>query len=180
MQQEARLRRAMHLSAQAVPELRLLQLALSVKNIDLAKKVRYKKRTVHKSEIADRGVFVGRTYRDLGEFTRVEPDLNVVEMDTIAGCRGSSAVLLSLYLRCAGLQLYYWMPRRRSDLVKQVFDWLEGRLGLERFREVFPVILADRGGEFARPAELETSTMGVEAIHADDVILTPKLLMRKK
>ena len=133
---------------------------LHARNIDLPKKVKYKKRRVHKSAPKDKGVYVGRTYEDFCRFIAASPALCVVEMDTVAGCMGTDAALLTLYRRDIGLQLYYWMPQHTAENVKHVFDWLEDRLGAEKFREVFPIILTDRGSEFARPSELETGLDG--------------------
>lgn len=47
--------------------------ALSVKNVDLPKKVTYKVRNVHRSEITDTGIFEGRTYKDFRAFMKVHP-----------------------------------------------------------------------------------------------------------
>ena len=44
--------------------------ALSVKNIDLPKKVAYKVRNVHKTEIDDSRVFEGRTFKDYQEYIK--------------------------------------------------------------------------------------------------------------
>ena len=67
--------------------------ALSVKNIDFPKKVKYKPRKSHGSEIDDMGVFVGRTYHDYTEFMKEFPDTKVIEMDTVIGPAGSKKVL---------------------------------------------------------------------------------------
>ena len=55
---------------------------LSVKNIDLPKKVVYKVRSVHKTEINDPRIFEGRTFKDYQEYIKAHPDTPVVEMDT--------------------------------------------------------------------------------------------------
>ena len=44
--------------------------ALSVKNIDLPKKVKYKVRNVHTTEITDSSVYEGRTYKDFQNFLK--------------------------------------------------------------------------------------------------------------
>ena len=48
--------------------------ALSVKNIDLPKKVKYKIRSLCRSKAADKAIFEGRTYRDFQEFIKEFPD----------------------------------------------------------------------------------------------------------
>ena len=61
--------------------------ALSVKNIDLPKKVKYKIRSSCRSKAADKAIFEGRTYRDFQEFIKEFPDARVTEMDTVLGVK---------------------------------------------------------------------------------------------
>lgn len=129
--------------------------ALSVKNLDLAKKVKYKLRRPHKSEIVDRSIFQQRTYADFQEFIQTNPDTRVVEMDTVLGCRGSHKVLLTLFFRSCSLMLAYLLNDKTADSVKDLFNRLERKLTPEIFRSTFPLILTDRGGEFSDPESLE-------------------------
>lgn len=81
--------------------------ALSVRNIDLPRKVKYKLRKPHSSEICDKGIFEGRTYKDFLKCLEACPDTNVVEMDTVVGCEGSHKVFLTLFFRSCKLMLIY-------------------------------------------------------------------------
>lgn len=93
--------------------------ALSVKNVDLPRKVAYKLRRPHKSEIVDTGIFENRTYKDFLSLLEEHPDLNVVEMDTVVGCEGSHKVFLTLYFRCCKLMLIYLLPDKKKSLLKK-------------------------------------------------------------
>lgn len=62
---------------------------LSVANLDLLKKVRYKPRQAHASEISNTGIFEGRTYKDYQAFISQNPDTRVTEIDTVVGCESS-------------------------------------------------------------------------------------------
>ena len=135
--------------------------ALSVKNIDLPRKVKYKLRKPHPSEINDMGIFEGRTYKDFSAFMAQHPDTNAVVMDTVVGCEGSHKVFLTLYFRCCKLMLIYLLPGKTTSCVKKVFDSIEKALGTLAFCQLFPVILTDRGSEFSDPDALETGTDGV-------------------
>lgn len=135
--------------------------ALSVKNIDLPRKVKYKLRKPHPSEINNTGIFQGRTYKDFTAFLTEHPDTNVVEMDTVVGCEGSHKVFLTLYFRCCKLMLIYLLPDKTTASVKKIFDSLEKVLGTLMFCQLFPVILTDRGSEFSNPDALETGTDGI-------------------
>ena len=62
---------------------------LSVGNLDLPRKVRYKKRKKKKSVRVDKKCHVGRTYEDFLSFMEEHPDYAVVEMDSVEGKRDS-------------------------------------------------------------------------------------------
>lgn len=59
---------------------------LTARNVDLKRKVKFKPRKVHKSQISDRRVFNGRTYAD---FQQLHLE-SFVEMDTVHSAVGSS------------------------------------------------------------------------------------------
>lgn len=134
---------------------------LSVNNLDLARKVKYKLRKPHQSEIKDTGIFENRTFKDFTSFMASSPDTNVVEMDTVLGCEGNHKVLLTFYFRNCKCMLAYLLPNKTPRAVTSVFDQLENRLTTFGFRNTFPVILTDRGGEFRDPERLEA---GVENV----------------
>jgi IS30 family transposase len=130
---------------------------LSVKNIDLPKKVKYKPRkTSTEIFIRDNGIFEGRTYNDFTKYITLYPESNVVEMDTVLGCEGSRKVLLTLYFRNCHLMLAYLLDHKRADLVTNVFDRLEKKICTLNFCLTFPVILTDRGTEFSNPNAIES------------------------
>lgn len=135
--------------------------ALSVKNIDLPRKVKYKLRKPHSSEINDKGIFEERTYKDFLNYIQTYPDTNVVEMDTVVGCDGSQKVLLTLFFRSCKLMLIYLLPDKTTTSVKKVFDRIEEKISTLGFCNTFPVILTDRGLEFSKPDELETGMENV-------------------
>lgn len=129
---------------------------LSVRNLDLARKVKYKPRKVKRQELKVPSWCEGRTYADFLVFLAENPDLNVVEMDTVIGCQSSKKVLLTLYFRLSKCMLIYLLPDKKQASVLSVFEDLEKLLGTETFTRVFPVILTDRGTEFGDPDALET------------------------
>lgn len=135
--------------------------ALSVKNIDLPRKVKYKLRSPHPSQINDKGIFEGRTYNDFLTFMQAYPDTNIVEMDTVVGCEGSHKVFLTLFFRSCKLMLIYLLPDKTTTSVKRVFDILEEKISTLGFCNTFPIILTDRGFEFSKPDQLEA---GIENI----------------
>lgn len=129
--------------------------ALSVKNIDLPKKVKYKVRTDHSSNALDRAVYEGRTFKDLQRFIQEFPDTRITEMDTVFGCEGSRKVLLTLHFDCCAFMMAYLLESKEARHVKKVFDDIEHAVGTFSFSNAFSVILTDRGTEFHDPDALE-------------------------
>ena len=132
-----------------------------VRNIDLPKKVVYRKRkerkVLTKFEYKYRQ---GRNIEDFNNFMEANPDLPVVEMDTVKGRRGKNKVLLTMIFRNTSFMLIFLMPNGTQKSVLAVFDHLTSLLGLETFRKLFPVILTDNGVEFKDPEALEYSSNG--------------------
>ncbi len=130
--------------------------ALSVKNIDLPKKVVYKVRNSHETENdADSSVLDGRTYKDYQAFITEYPDTPVTEMDTVVGCEGSHKVLLTLHFDNCAFMMAYLMDSKAAYHVKNIFDGIEQAIGTLSFCKAFAVILTDRGGEFRAADALE-------------------------
>lgn len=129
--------------------------ALSVKNIDLPKKVKYKIRSLCRSKAADKAIFEGRTYRDFQEFIKEFPDTRVTEMDTVLGCEGSRKALLTFHFSGCSFMMAYLLDSKESRHVKNIFDSIEHAIGTCSFASAFSLILTDRGGEFQIPDALE-------------------------
>ncbi len=124
---------------------------LSGRNIDLKRKVRFKARKCHKTQIMDRQVFSGRLYSDFQQL----PPTHVVEMDTVKSSRDSKKCILTFYFRDEKLFPAYLLNRCTKGAVRAVFDRLETRFGTMTFHILFETILTDRGGEFGDPEALE-------------------------
>ena len=134
-----------------------------IRNMDLPKKVKYKARR-KKTSVLTRIEYKfrrGRTLEDFQTFTQVNPDLQIVEMDTVKGARGSGKVLLTFIFRESNFMLIFLLKDDTQESVEGVFDWLTNQLGTETFRRVFPVILTDNGVEFKSPHNLEFSSAGI-------------------
>ena len=127
-----------------------------VRNIDLPKKVVYRqrrpKKVLTKLEYQYRQ---GRTYEDFKSFMEANPDLPVVEMDTVKGGRNKGKVFLTMIFRRTSFMLIFLMNDGTQDSVIQIFDSLTEILGVSLFKRLFPVILTDIGVEFKNPQALE-------------------------
>lgn len=133
---------------------------LLTRNIDLKRKVKFKPRKVHSTQIKNREVFIGRTYADFK--TSHADELEFVEMDTVKSAQGSSKCILTFYFPDTQLLYAHLLHRCTPGAVKAVFDKLQNALGdAYDFAMVFPIILTDRGVEFGDPDSLETSPEGI-------------------
>ena len=131
---------------------------LTARNVDLKRKVKFKPRKVHKSQISDRRVFNGRTYAD---FQQLHLE-SFVEMDTVHSAVGSSKTLLTFFFTREKLFLAFLMNRNTEGSVRLVLDRLEKRFGTFDFLTLFEYILTDRGAEFDDPDSLETGVTGIQ------------------
>lgn len=134
---------------------------LSVKNIDLPRKVRYKVRNQNQnSKKKDYSYRIGRTYEDFQNMLKENPNAHIVEMDTVIGTAETGKVLLTLLFREFNFMIARLLPDKSSKSVKDELDHIEKIIGTELYKRVFKYILTDNGGEFQRPEELETSIDG--------------------
>ena len=128
---------------------------LSVGNIDLPRKVRYKKRKKKKSVRVDKKCHIGRTYKEFEAFMAENPDYAVVEMDSVEGTRDTTKVLLTLFFRNSTCMLAYLREANTARSVNEIINELYETLGREQFCQMFQVILTDRGSEFTDPSAIE-------------------------
>lgn len=134
---------------------------LSVKNIDLPRKVKYKPRkksTTYTNDYAD--FRKQRTYEDFCKYMAENPNIPVVEMDTVIGKTESKKVLLTLFFRNCSLMLIILLPNKSQGAVISALNMLCDDVGIEHFRKLFPVLLTDNGSEFQNPEALECDRFG--------------------
>ena len=134
---------------------------LDIINLDLPRKVRYKKRVKKNSPIVkDTKVRIGRTFVNFKDYIKFYNDnnfnINVVEMDTVEGIKGES-VLLTLLWRNSNFMIAYKMESKDSESVSNFFTSLKQLLGYEKFHTLFPIILTDNGLEFSKPDVIENN-----------------------
>lgn len=133
---------------------------LSVGNIDLPRKVRYKKRKKKKTVRVDKKCHIGRTYEDFEAFMKEHPDYAVVEMDSVEGTRDSTKVLLTLFFRNSTCMLAYLREVNTTRSVTDIINKIYERLGRAKICEMFQVILTDRDSEFTNPSAIELDEEG--------------------
>lgn len=131
---------------------------LSIKNIDLPRKVRYKVRNKNQtSKKKDYSYRIGRAYEDFLNLLKTHPNSHIVEMDTVIGTAEKGKVLLTLLFRDFNFMIARILPDKSSTSVKAELDNIERIIGTDLYKRIFKYILTDNGGEFQKPEELEMS-----------------------
>lgn len=132
---------------------------LTAGNIDLPRKVRFRVRKKKKAVRVDKQCHAGRAYDNFLEYIEVNPDVSVVEMDSVEGRKGGK-VFLTIYFRSCSLMLAFIRDNNTAKSVTDIFNDLYGKLGHDAFAALFPVILTDRGSEFTDPLSIEFAADG--------------------
>ena len=102
----------------------------------------------------DRHCYEGRTYEDFMRFIADNPDVPVVQMDSVIGNK-SGKVLLTMFFQNSNLLLAFLRDHNTARSVLDVFNDLYAMFGRETYCRLFPVILTDRGSEFSNPVPIE-------------------------
>lgn len=125
-----------------------------IANIELPRKVRYKPRKTDTSpkKSIDRQ---GRSYADFCDLSE-SVQRSAVQMDCVMGKQGDFKCILTLHLPRFEFQLGILLTDHTSECVIGALDWIES-LCEGRFKEIFGVILTDRGSEFSNFKAIERS-----------------------
>lgn len=140
------------------------QRIFQARNIDLPRRVRYKKRNKKSGPRVAKNVQQvyrnRRTYIDFERFIEAHTDVDVVEMDTVKGSRTAGKCLLTLLFRSCNFMLVILLPSCTQRCVIDAINSLTDTLGIRMFRKYFPVLLTDNGSEFKNPWDIETDDDG--------------------
>lgn len=128
---------------------------LNVKNIDLPRKVRFRNRTkpttIYK---IDKKCLESRTYDDYMKYVKEHPDTPIVEMDSVEGKKGGKVLLTIHFVNCS-FMLAFIREHNDAQSVIDIFNQLQSILGIDKFKDLFVIILTDNGSEFSNPTEIE-------------------------
>ena len=141
------------------------QSVFNARNIDLPRRVRYKKRK-KRSEPRKKNIQQTyrskRTYVDFEKYTKAFPELGVVEMDTVKGSRASGKCLLTLLFRSCSFMIAILLPDCTQRSVVAAINSLCDTIGIRTFKKFFPIILTDNGSEFKNPWNIEKTESGTQ------------------
>lgn len=88
-------------------------------------------------------------YKDYLEFKDDNPDVPTTEMDTVLNSQ-SGPYIQTFYFEGSGIMIGFIHKEKTSESMAKTLDDLENKLGHDLYRELFPLILTDRGVEFEK------------------------------
>ena len=127
---------------------------LKVRNIDLPRQVTYKKRKKPSRYKIDSKCMDGRRYEDFKNFIEENPDMPVVQIDTVEGTKGG-VCLLTVHFTVPTFMIAFRREYNDAQSVIDIFNDIYNHLGRDMFMKLFPVILTDNGPEFSNPEAIE-------------------------
>lgn len=137
----------------------------SARNIDLPRKVKYRPRkSKHDSFKVDKSCRIGRTYEDFKNYLKENPDVPLVELDSVEGRKGGK-VLLTIHFVESQFMLAFLRDANNSGSVIDIFDNLYWELNPDSFSRLFQLCLADNGSEFSNPAAIEYDVQNNRRTH---------------
>lgn len=134
---------------------------LTAKPIDFPRMVKFKKRRTRELPPIPKADKVGRTYDDFQSYLAKHNLSSWLEMDTVIGRVGGKVLLTFNLSFCNFIFARLLDNKTATEVAKHIqaikTDCFEANLD---FFEVFPVILTDNGGEFARVDDIEIDVRG--------------------
>jgi IS30 family transposase len=118
----------------------------SVSHFSLKEKVNRRPREKNLKKRKHPAHYDGRRYSDFLRFMNENPDIQVVEMDTVMNNLNGPYIQTFLF-RGIGLMIGFLKADKTNATMAATLDDLQERLG-DMFSNLFPVILTDRGSEF--------------------------------
>lgn len=112
-----------------------------------------------KSYKINKGCKINRSFEDFEAYMKENPDVAVVEMDSVEGKRGGKVLLTIHFVNCH-LMIAFIRKRNNSQSVIDVFNYLYKLLGKSTFKRLFPILKTDNGSEFSNPEAIEYDDNG--------------------
>ena len=134
---------------------------LSIAPIDLARAVKFKERRKSKLPSIPKGAKKGRSYEDFQNYLALKQLDSWLEMDTVLGRMGGKVLLTFNLSFCNFIFARLLDNKTALEVTKHLYDIKNTLYQADKdFFQLFPVILTDNGGEFARVDDIEMDVRG--------------------
>ena len=134
---------------------------LSIAPIDLARAVKFKERRKNKLPSIPKEAKKGRSYEDFLNYLALKQLNSWLEMDTVVGRMGGKVLLTFNLSFCNFIFARLLDNKTALEVTKHLYDIKNTLHQADKdFFQLFPVILTDNGGEFARVDDIEMDVRG--------------------
>ena len=134
---------------------------LSIAPIDLARAVKFKERRKSKLPSIPKEAKKGRSYEDFQNYLSLNQLDSWLEMDTVMGRMGGKVLLTFNLSFCNFIFARLLDNKTALEVTKHLYDIKSTLHEADKdFFQLFPVILTDNGGEFARVDDIEMDVRG--------------------
>lgn len=134
---------------------------LSIAPIDLARAVEFKERRKSKLPSIPKEAKKGRSYEDFQNYLALNQLDSWLEMDTVMGRMGGKVLLTFNLSFCNFIFARLLDNKTALEVTKHLYDIKNTLHQADKdFFQLFPVILTDNGGEFARVDDIEMDARG--------------------
>ena len=134
---------------------------LSIAPIDLARAVKFKERRKSKLPSIPKEAKKGRSYEDFLNYLALKQLNSWLEMDTVMGRMGGKVLLTFNLSFCNFIFARLLDNKTALEVTKHLYDIKNTLHQADKdFFQLFPVILTDNGGEFARVDDIEMDVQG--------------------
>ena len=134
---------------------------LSIAPIDLARAVKFKERRKSNLPSIPKEAKKGRSYEDFQNYLALHQLDSWLEMDTVMGRMGGKVLLTFNLSFCNFIFARLLDNKTALEVTKHLYDIKNTLHQADKdFFQLFPVILTDNGGEFARVDDIEMDMRG--------------------
>ena len=134
---------------------------LSIAPIDLVRAVKFKERKKSKLPSIPKEAKEGRSYEDFQNYLTLNQLESWLEMDTVMGRMGGKVLLTFNLSFCNFIFARLLESKTALEVTKHLYDIKNNLHEADKdFCQLFPVILTDNGGEFARVDDIEMDVRG--------------------
>lgn len=130
---------------------------IALSNLDLPKKVTYKKRKETKDKTYKRelAILIGRSYEDYIIRIINEKYLKIWQLDTVIGKITDKKVLMTFLFVETNFMIIRLLDKKDVENVNKQFDNFKTTLGIDVYKNIIDIILTDNGSEFFDPIHME-------------------------
>jgi IS30 family transposase len=136
---------------------------LSIKPHQLRRYVTYKheySKNPSQMRLRDIRVLIGRSYKDYKRKTTTNKRANIVQLDSLIGCRNDNKAILTITFARYNFQFGLLIDKGSPGDVLRKLRKVFNILGSNLVKEIFPIILADNGVEFSYLNQIEIDGNG--------------------